>query len=191
MSESALPLGNILNSLMEHPEMLQKAMSIAGSLASSGVLDNLMNTPTDGGGQTASANAYSAPQSGSPDLSSVGNLLAGLMKGGGAGEENSEEARTKDGNHSSAQSMNSRSDGASHGGDSAFSGHFSADKQAQFPQNHASHHQNPHVGHTERIRLLQSLRPFLPCDKQEKIDFIIKLLGLLEAAERMGLGKLF
>lgn len=191
MSENALPLGNILNSLMEHPEMLQKAMSIAGSLASSGVLDNLMNTPTDGGGQTASANAYSTPQNGSPDLASVGNLLAGLMKGNGAGEGKGDEARTREEYRSSAQSMNSRPDSASHGEDRAFSENFSNDKQAQLPHNQASHHQNPHVGHTERIRLLQSLRPFLPCDKQEKIDFVIKLLGLLEAAERMGLGKLF
>lgn len=163
MSESAPGLGNILNSLMENPEMLQKAMNIASSLASSGVLDDLMKTPTEGGRPSSSANSYAPPQNASPDLSSVGNLLAGLMND-----------RSKPSEHDAQRDKPREHD-------------------VQPPSEHSEHPSQhaPHVGHTERIRLLQSLRPFLPCDKQEKLDFVIKLLGLLEAAERMGLGKLF
>ncbi len=45
--------------------------------------------------------------------------------------------------------------------------------------------------HNDRIQLLRSVRPFLPEDKREKIDFLIQLLGLLHTAEELGLRKLF
>jgi hypothetical protein len=49
----------------------------------------------------------------------------------------------------------------------------------------------PAPSHNDRIHLLQSICPFLPEEKREKVQFLIKLLGLLSAAEQMGLGKLF
>lgn len=45
--------------------------------------------------------------------------------------------------------------------------------------------------HNDRVQLLRAVRPFLPEDKREKIDFIVQLLGLLHTAEEMGLRKLF
>ena len=45
--------------------------------------------------------------------------------------------------------------------------------------------------HNDRIQLLRAVRPFLPEDKREKIDFIVQLLGLLHTAEELGLRKLF
>ncbi len=45
--------------------------------------------------------------------------------------------------------------------------------------------------HNDRIQLLKSVRPFLPDDKREKIDFLVQLLGLLHTAEELGLRKLF
>ena len=45
--------------------------------------------------------------------------------------------------------------------------------------------------HNDRVQLLKSLRPFLPEDKREKIDFLVQLLGLLHTAEELGLRKLF
>lgn len=45
--------------------------------------------------------------------------------------------------------------------------------------------------HRDRVQLLQSICPFLPEEKREKVQFLIKLLGLLDAAESMGLGRLF
>lgn len=167
MSESAQPLGNLLNGLMENPEMLQQAMRIAGSLASSGMLNDLMK-PTDAHSQPASdsASAPASAQSSSaanspPDMAALGNLLAGL-----GGHSGSEQAQSK------SESPQTPPRDEAH------------PRQSSHPSEH-------HVGHSERIALLRSLRPFLPSDKQEKIDFVIKLLGLLDAAERMGLGKLF
>lgn len=167
MSEDARPLGDLLSNLMEHPEMLQKAMGIASSLASSGILNGLMNTPADSGQSAASNEARGNAPSGSPDLSSIGNLLAGLMGSDSKPSDRAEPHRLPN----------------------------ESDRQNERPNDRAEHcperRRSSHIGHNERIRLLQSLRPFLPCDKQEKIDFVIKLLGLLEAAEQMGLGKLF
>lgn len=195
MSEGALPIGNILNSLMEHPEMLQKAMNLAGTLASSGVLDSLMNAPSEGG-QTAQSEPtlgrYAPPQNSAPDLSGIGNLLSGLIgSAGNSGDKKTSESHV-DSEQRDADKLSDRSQNFDRfNKNDSFSGGFSSEKQAQHLQDRSSHRHNSHVGHAERIRLLQSLRPFLPDDKQEKIDFVVKLLGLLEAAERMGLGKLF
>ena len=45
--------------------------------------------------------------------------------------------------------------------------------------------------HKDRVQLLRSVRPFLPDDKREKIDFLVQLLELLHTAEELGLRKLF
>ena len=45
--------------------------------------------------------------------------------------------------------------------------------------------------HNDRIQLLRAVRPFLPEEKREKIDFLVQLLGLLHTAEELGLRKLF
>lgn len=45
--------------------------------------------------------------------------------------------------------------------------------------------------HEDRVQLLRSICPFLPEEKREKVQFLIKLLGLFNAAEHMGLGRLF
>lgn len=162
MSEGSLPIGDLLNSLMEHPEMLQKAMGIASSLASSGILNELIKTPAEASASTPSSDALhdNAPASTSPNVS-INDLLSGLLGNSGRPPEGGDRQQPR---------LPEREEKESH------------------PPSHPS---PPRVGHTERIRLLQSLRPFLPSDKQEKIDFVIKLLGLLEAAERMGLGRLF
>lgn len=190
MSESSLPLGSLLSSLMEHPEMLQQAMSIASSLASSGLLNNLMNTP-DEGNQSASADRFGTSSSRSPDLSGIGNLLSGLMDSGASNNAKEREVRSAT-EHSADHNADFQSNNPHSGG---ISSQAEGQSAAGHPPHHDSGHNREqggsHVGHAERIRLLQSLRPFLPYDKQEKIDFVIKLLGLLDAAERMGLGKLF
>lgn len=159
MSEPSLPIGDLLNSLMANPEMLQKAMNIAGSLASSGILNGLMSS--ESGHSERSEPSPSSPHAGeerrqsgkASEFSSLGDLLSGLT-------------------------------GQKHESDRSEREHHPAEHEKSKPS-------APRVCHADRIRLLQSLRPFLPCDKQEKIDFVIKLLGLLDAAERMGLGRIF
>jgi|GEM_PF-792553 len=44
--------------------------------------------------------------------------------------------------------------------------------------------------HEQRIKLLEAMRPFVPEDRRTKIDFIIKLLGLLQVANDLGLKNL-
>lgn len=182
MSENTLDLGGLLNSLIEHPEMLQKAMNLANTLASSGMLDGLMNGSAEGGQSAASSDTYKAPQNTSPDLSAIGNLLTGLMNDRPSQEKRQNEHAGQSNNPPNARAFDKND---------LFSPAQTAGEKEKDRQNQASHRESPHIGHAERIRLLQSLRPFLPADKQEKIDFVIKLLGLLEAAERMGIGKLF
>ncbi|MBE6618361.1 MAG: hypothetical protein E7626_01090 [Ruminococcaceae bacterium] len=48
---------------------------------------------------------------------------------------------------------------------------------------HEAHHrERPRVNQCDRIRLLEAMRPFLGEDKRAKLDMVIKLLGLAEAA---------
>lgn len=192
MSEQTAPLGSLLSGLMEHPEMLQKAMSIASTLASSGVLNELMNSSAEGNRPTPSDDRYTPSSANTPDLSSIGNLLSGLMGDNSqSNEEKSRDDRSQR-TQNTAQSKDFSSDRACSGEASARAEETARTRPLSRSEGgHEGGRGGIHVGHAERIRLLQSLRPFLPCDKQEKIDFVIKLLGLLDAAERMGLGKLF
>ena len=73
-----------------------------------------------------------------------------------------------------------------------------AEPQEAFARPQKENREPPHPAkrptppcHNDRIRLLQAVRPFLPEDKREKIDFIVQLLGLLHTAEELGLRKLF
>lgn len=161
MSESSLSVNDLLSGIMEHPEMLQKAMSIASSLASSGILNDLMKTPAEENPSDSTHRPDAS--SGSTSSPSINDLLSGMLE---------KDRRPSEDSRQPPQHMPER-------------------EEKTAPHTPSPHPNPPRVGHTERIRLLQSLRPFLPSDQQEKIDFIIKLLGLLEAAERMGLGKLF
>lgn len=43
------------------------------------------------------------------------------------------------------------------------------------------------AGHKDRIRLLEAMRPFVPPERRDKLDFIIKLLGLMQIANQLGL----
>lgn len=54
-----------------------------------------------------------------------------------------------------------------------------------------SHRGRPAPCHQDRVQLLNALCPFLPDEKREKVKFLIQLLGLFNAAESMGLGRLF
>lgn len=45
----------------------------------------------------------------------------------------------------------------------------------------------PSGTHDQRIKLLEAMRPFVPDDRRNKIDFIIKLLGLMQVANELGL----
>ena len=45
----------------------------------------------------------------------------------------------------------------------------------------------PSGTHEQRIQLLEAMRPFVPEDRRNKIDFIIKLLGLMQVANELGL----
>ncbi|MBQ8382540.1 MAG: hypothetical protein IJX47_04965 [Clostridia bacterium] len=159
----AFNAGDLLSGLAANPEMLKSAMQMASALASSGALNGLFG----GGGNSAppsaepSAAAASAPSGGSGGFA---DLLSGLMGAGG-------------GSQASA--------GAPTGGVKT-AAPVSADPSGEHGQK-----RRPAPCHQDRVRLLQSICPFLPEDKREKVQFLIKLLELLSTAEGMGLGRLF
>lgn len=101
------------------------------------------------------------PQKGSGDFA---NLLSGLLAGQSGGDSHSRETN--------AQAEHRTDKASDHGG--------TVDRARQ-----------NRPCHNDRIQLLRSLRPFLPEEKRDKIDFLIQLLGLLNAAEQLGVGKLF
>ena len=174
MSDQTTPfVGDLLSGLAANPDLLKNAMQMASALASSGVLSGLFgNTPPGESSSPPQPPPTSSPQVGGAGSATGGfaDLLAGIMgqTAGGAAS-----------NTGSATTANAQSVPASAGGENAR------------PQ--PSGKRPPSPSHHDRVHLLQSICPFLPEDKREKVQFLIKLLGLLSAAEEMGLGtgKLF
>lgn len=178
MSESPFP-GDLLSSLAANPELLKNAMQMASALASSGVLDGLLSKSAPSGESPADRSAPPPPPLDSPyqargasgggSTGDFAGLLAGLM-----------------GNHPQ-QSHETRSEPSiqvSHASTAA------TGKDGASSPTHAGKKSAPPC-HNDRVQLLKAVRPFLPEDKREKIDFFIQLLGLLYSAEQMGLRKLF
>ena len=162
MNETTNPFpGDLLSSLAANPELLKNAMQMASALASSGMLNGLF-----GGGETASPppppNRGDAPSGGG---GGIADLLAGLM--GASGNS-----------HPPSQGQAEHRPGVEQE-------RWDANPHPVEPR------RPPTPSHNDRIHLLQSICPFLPEEKREKVQFLIKLLGLLSAAEQMGLGKLF
>lgn len=44
------------------------------------------------------------------------------------------------------------------------------------------------AGHRERIALLEAMRPFISPEKKDRLELLIRLLGVMEIAEGMGIG---
>lgn len=164
MNETNNPFpGDLLSSLAANPELLKNAMQMASALASSGMLNGLF------GGTEDSSSPPSTQQGGpSGQIGGITDLLAGLMGKSASGNPPPSASQTE---------------------------HCPPIEKKQ--QDASSHpiepRRTPSPNHNDRIHLLQSICPFLSEEKREKVQFLIKLLGLLSAAEQMGLGtgKLF
>lgn len=177
MSESANANGNafagdLLSSLSANPELLKNAMQMASALASSGMLNGLLGGSPGGEAPPSTSPQppfQSAPSAGSGQpAGGIADLLAGLM--GQSGQ------------------------GASRSAEKAESGSPASQKSERESEHHGQEPRRlPTPSHNDRIHLLQSICPFLSEEKREKVQFLIKLLGLLSAAEQMGIGsgKLF
>lgn len=51
------------------------------------------------------------------------------------------------------------------------------------PKNHENHgHSYRKIKSSDRIRLLEAMRPFLADEKRDKLDVVIKIIGLADAA---------
>ncbi len=167
MSEAFNP-GDLLAGLAANPEMLKNAMQMASALASSGALSGLL------GGGGASAPPSPAPEAGPqtpaspPGGGGLADLLAGLMSG-------QPSASGKSGPATQPPPPPAASTGV----------------PIPSPQPGGGGHKPPSPGHRDRVHLLQAICPFLPEEKREKVQFLIRLLELLSTAEGMGLGKLF
>lgn len=60
--------------------------------------------------------------------------------------------------------------------------HSSLEASASARKSEKICHDRPKISQCDRIRLLEAMRPFLGEDKRAKLDMVIKLLGLAEAA---------
>ena len=58
--------------------------------------------------------------------------------------------------------------------------------ESSLPKNHENHENHGHsyrkIKSCDRIRLLEAMRPFLSDDKRDKLDVVIKIIGLADAA---------
>ena len=145
---------SFLNVLTENPEFMQKALSIASSLASSGVLSNLNPSGANQQSFTPPGNAYSQGVGSSDKAPDISALLSSAFGQSAAGAADGQ-------NHNHAQHSEKPEDG---------------DRQ-----------KTSRAGHAERIRLLEAMRPFVPDDRKDKLDFIIRLIGLIQIADKLGL----
>lgn len=176
MSESTFP-ADLLSSLAANPELLKNAMQMASALASSGMLGGLLGKSAPSG-ESAPPPPPSAPPSegGSSVGGGGGGDFAGLLSGllgnhpSGSGES-SPVSQTEAASPFSASPATSPKDSTSNPSKTG--------KKTTPPC------------HKDRVQLLKSVRPFLPDDKREKIDFLVQLLELLYSAEQMGFRKLF
>lgn len=165
MSEAAFNPADLLSTLTANPQMLKDAMQMASALASSGMLNGLFSKENP----SESRETGGKPNDSAKESGDFATLLSGILSG-------QSESFAHDRRDSNPQ--------AAHRAE--YSQSASADRGGAIERT-----RKPPPCHNDRIQLLRSLRPFLPEEKRDKIDFLIQLLGLLNAAGQMGLGKLF
>lgn len=151
-------MGDLLKKVMENPELLSGAMSMASALASSGALNGLLGKKTEGRREVEEAPISPTPPVGLPGLSDLMNALTGGTPPK-ASDPQSERTDPSEQGETPAASPPTRIDG--------------------------SHR----VGHRERIALLEAMRPFISHEKKDRLELLIRLLGVMEIAEGMGLGR--
>ncbi len=193
MTDGAFNPADLLSGLAANPELLKNAMQMASALASSGALNGLF-----GGGATTEQppKTSAAANAATPPSASFADLLAGLTNGSApSGAPRSDTAAANAATPPSASFADLLA-GLTNG--SAPSGAPRSDTAAAnaspVPTSVSAERERkgrPAPCHRDRVQLLQSICPFLPEEKREKVQFLIKLLGLLDAAESMGIGRLF
>lgn len=111
-------------------------------------------------------------------LSSSG-LLGGLGAAGG------EPKREESGPRSFQETGNTVNDGSKY----EVKNTASDPLEASLSKNHENHEKYENRGHSyrrikssDRIRLLEAMRPFLSDEKRDKLDVVIKIIGLADAA---------
>ncbi len=153
-------MGDLLKKVMENPELLSGAMSMASALASSGALNGLLGKkPEERKEDEGSGNSQGQPLAGLAGISGLSGL-SGLMSalGGSTKPQNATPESEPE--------------------------HPSTPTTAHPPSAGARR-----VGHKERIALLEAMRPFISPEKKDRLELLIRLLGVMEIAEGMGLGR--
>lgn len=153
-------MGDLFKKVMENPELLSGAMSMASALASSGALNGLLGKKTgeemkESGGPENPQNLPQTDQPSMADLSGMAGLsgLSGLMN--------------------------------------ALSGNPGRkEPPSPTPPSAPPRKDSPARGmHKERIALLEAMRPFISPEKKDRLELLIRLLGVMEIAEGMGISK--
>ena len=151
---------SMLQKLTSDPELMSRAISMAQTLAKSDAFKKMMNGSADPSGE-------------------VGPGYAGNT-GGGFSPQSAQSAHGGTGESCGLGGL---------GGLSGLGGLF-GDAPAPLPESRDGEKSKKGFSsgtHEQRIKLLEAMRPFVPEDRRTKIDFIIKLLGLMQVANQLGL----
>lgn len=155
-------MGDLLKKVMENPELLSGAMSMASALASSGALNSLLGKKPEEKKEEDDRTLNSQnPLSGLSGISGLSGL-SGLMSALAGGP------------HNPPPESEEKPD---------------APPEPRTPRAIQADHGPRRAGHKERIALLEAMRPFISPEKKDRLELLIRLLGVMEIAEGMGFGR--
>ena len=161
-------MGDLLKKVMENPELLSGAMNMATALASSGMLNGLF-----------SKNPGATPGSPAPENPS-GDTVRTQENPSGAGQA----GMPLNGLSGLSGLFNALGGGPTPAAETQSKPQGETAALTPSPSN--STHR---AGHKERIALLEAMRPFISPEKKDRLELLIRLLGVMEIVEGMGLGR--
>ena len=143
-------MGSMIAKMLEDPEALEKVMSIAGTLSSSGILNGIST---------------------------------------GENNANKEIPDREDLRYThNAEGENIRSEAKEDPLVNTEKTYYSQSKTSESPlKKQISSYRK--IKSCDRIRLLEAMRPFLSDEKRDKLDVVIKIIGLADAAGGLYKGK--
>lgn len=180
MAENKSDLQGLLGGILSNPDALQKMLSVVSGLKESGALESLL--PLLRGSITESEN----------ENGDSGEKKERLSENDAEGQNEEGSGKAADGSSALPLLASLLSDKRNDGGAAS----DKAQKEEHSKQNEKNGEKESDKEHTgnryhDHRRLLQALRPYLGAQRQERIDFILKLLQYMELAGKIGLKDLF
>ena len=189
-------LQGLLSGILSRPDALQELLGVVAKLKESGVLENLLPLLGGLGAAASSRDGESSAKN------SESNNLAALNS-----ERDDREATEKPGEEGNGNASTQITDALPAPGLSLLTSLLSGGRSNEQSDhsNHDHHHGSGDGGKSDgneegrpqkkrlenHRRLLQALQPYLGKERRERVDFILKLLQLMELAGQIGLQNLF